>query len=322
MHFTEQAPIESGFAPIFTAEIAPVLDQLEQERQQRNKTGWKHLGASLCVAAILAVIVTLTMSGFFAVIVLGFGAIIGFGLRSAQSRKWSGAVADAVMPPVCRFLGDVRYDRQSGESFPIGRVRSLGLVADYDKASFEDHLTGTWRGTEYEMVEATLTKRSKNGNQNGSSTETVFKGLMFRISLPHPAPTRIPILRNYGRALNKVASFLSFGKGRGMPRVETGHPGFEADFELHAETPHGVLDYLPPAFLDNLVAIGEHESDRGSKGMRAGFDGQDFWLALERSKPFMEMAKLGQPVQEITGELHQVFDDMALIRRIIDRLHG
>jgi hypothetical protein len=325
MEFIEAAPIEAGFSQVFANEIAPSLDKLELQRQELEGKGTQQFRAALAIAALIGLAFVFFQGWpglFFMALSLVFGFIVGSALRSNQGKKWSGAVAETVMPALCNFLGDTRYDRHATSSFSADRVRELNLVDSFSRATLEDHIAGTWQGVAYEMVEANLIRKSPKGRNSGSSETTVFKGLLFRISLPHPAPTRISILRNYGRTMNAVAGFLSFGKGRGMPRVETGHPAFEKDFELHAQHPDGVLDYLPPAFLDNLVAIGERESDNGTSGMRAAFDGPDFWLALERKKPFMEMARLNQPVQEISGELHQVFNDMALIRRIIDRLKG
>jgi hypothetical protein len=56
--------------------------------------------------------------------------------------------------------------------------------------------------------------------------------------------------------------------------------------------------------------------------MTAGFQRDSFYLALARNTDFLELGGLRQPVGEIEGELHEVFEDLAMVRRIIDRLHG
>ncbi|SMX33478.1 DUF3137 domain-containing protein [Maliponia aquimaris] len=320
MQFTEQSPIETGFAEIFAREIAPRLDELEAQRQALSRKGWLWFAVVVAVFVGIAAVAWPALGGFGAVFFLIFGAIAGLIARGLQGNKWTGAVAETVMPHVCAFLGETRYDRSAATRFPLDRVESIGLIGSHDSARLEDQVVGRWQGVDYTLVEARLTRSSNSKDKKTS--DTVFSGLLFRIGLPHPAPTRIVILRNYGRTLNAVAGFLSRGKGRGLPRVDTGHAGFEKDFELHAADPDAALDYLPAAFLDNLVAIGETESDKGTKGMRAAFDGEDFWLALDRTKPFMEMASLGKPVSNITEDLHRVFDDMALIRRIIEWLRA
>lgn len=321
MEYVESSPIEKGFAEIFAKEIAPELDALEVKRAELIAKGWRNFGITMAVGVVAGIALALWQDDvIMSIIVTAFFLIPAFAIRSAQGKKWSGAVAETVMPSVCRFLGDVQYDRSASNSFSAATVKELGIVRNYDSAKLEDHMTGTWQGTSYEMVEAKLTKQSSNSDN--SSESTVFQGLLFRISLPAPAPTRILIVRDFGETFNKLAGIFSSSTTRGMPRVETGHPEFEKDFELHAKTPDGVLEYLPPAFLDNLTSIGQAESDQGSRGMVAAFEGHDFWLALSRDKPFLEMAKINEPVQGITKELHGVFDDMALIRRIIERLQA
>jgi hypothetical protein len=320
MQFVEQSPIEEGFAEVFTRDVAPKLDTLEARRAELIQTGWRHFGMTMAVGVVVAIILAIWQDIIIGIFIALFFLIPAFAIRSQQAKKWSGEVAESVMPSVCAFLGDVTYDRKAMNSFSATEAKKLGLVRHYDKADLEDHMVGTWLGTNYEMVEAHLTKSSNTNDSNEQNT--VFKGLLFKIALPHPAPTRILIARNFGKTLNKLAGFFSSDTTRGMPRIETGHPEFEKDFELHAQSPDGVLEYLPPAFLENLASIGASESDHGTMGMVAAFDGAEFWLALERNTPFLEMAKINQPVHGITEELHKVFNDMALIRRIIERLQA
>lgn len=331
VEFTERAGIETGFAAVFASDVAPKLDALEQERLDRNSRGWKYFGIGVAVGLAFGGLMALLIpdevgrwiGGGFGLL---FGIIGGFAARAHQGSQWSGSVAEAVMPSVCDFLGNLKYDRDAYAGFPVGRVKELGMVGHFNRTTVEDLMEGIYRDTRFAMAEVLLQHKSrKSGGSKGSSsssTKEVFKGLMFRIALPQPAPTRILVARNYGAALNALAGIFSGSKGRGMPRVETGHPAFEKDFELHAADPGPVLDYLPPAFLDSLVAIGAHESEKGAKGMRAAFDGEDFFLVLERRRPFMEMAKLSQPVYGVTETLHDVFDDLTVVRRIIDRLRG
>ncbi|WP_323768252.1 DUF3137 domain-containing protein [Antarctobacter sp.] len=322
MQFIEKSPIETGFAEVFAQRVAPKLDRLEAKRAELLKAGWRNFGITMAIGVLIGGALAIWNDLVIGIFVVVFFLIPAFAIRSSQSKKWSGEVAETVMPAVCDFLGDVQYDRKASNSFSATQAKEMGLVRGFDHAKLEDHMTGTWRGTGFEMVEAKLTTRTKSNSNSSSNESTVFQGLLFRISLPHPAPTRILIARNFGRTLNKLASFFSSDKTRGMPRIETGHVEFEKDFELHAQTPDGVLEYLPPAFLDNLTAIGSAEAEGGTMGLVAAFEGTDFWLALSRTKPFLEMAKINEPVDTITEELHGVFDDMALVRRIIDRLHG
>lgn len=322
--FTEQAEIEKGFAPVFRERIAPELDRLESFRLELLGKARRNALIAFAIGAVLAVVVFLTVDGnagtVFGVILLIVGGIAAAVARSMQAGRWTGSVADVVMPPVCEFLGDTSYDRQAGDGFPTGRMRDIGVLASHDKARLTDRLAGTYRDVPYELVEAHLTRRSQDSD-NKTTNQTVFNGMLFRIGLPAPAPTTILIARDYGSLGNRMAGMVKGGTGRGMPRVDTGHPPFEDKFELHAAEPTAVQGYLPPPFLDSLVAIAlEEGGDAGAKSMTAGFEGDSFYLALWRKKPFLQMARLSEPVHGIEKELHVVFEDISVVRRIIDRL--
>ncbi|SLN33792.1 DUF3137 domain-containing protein [Roseisalinus antarcticus] len=325
MAFVEKGGIDAGFAPIFAERIAPEIDRLEAERKALLSRARRNSLISLIVGLALAggVIALWGASGgalVGAIIVAVIGVIGALVARSMQSAKWTGAVSETVMPPVCDFLGDVRHDRMAKDGFPVGTLRTLGMIGSYDSSTLRDRIEGTYRGIDYTLVEARLTRESRN-NDNQKSTTTVFDGLLFRIALPAPAPTKILIARNHGMVGNALAGLFAGKSGRKMPKVDTGHPDFEAAFELHAEDPDVVPGFMPPRFLDNLVAIGEAEGGKkGAKGMLAAFFGEDFFLALERKEPFLEVAKLGQPIHGIDEVLHDVFDDLTIVRRIIDRL--
>lgn len=316
MSFIEKSPIEAGFAQVYATKVAPALRDLETQRLETVKKSRMFTALGLVVGIALAALMAWLFEDLTLFLFLMVGVGIGvYNIPRIFERMWSGGVAEKIMPHVCDFVGDLSYDRRAMSAFTPRDLERLSIVPSYSSATMEDHLKGTWNGTDYELTEATLTSSSGE-----SSSVIVFEGLLFRIALPNPAPTTILIMRNHGKKLNKLAGALSFGKGRGMPRVETGHTAFEHDFELHAEHPEGVLDYLSPALLDTLVAVGASVSDRGAKGMLAGFSGTDFWMSLERSEPFMEITSFKQPVSEITTELHEVFDDIQMVRDIITKI--
>ena len=330
MDFTERTPIEAGFAPVFRERVAPELDRLEAERQALLATAKQRLGIVAAAWAVLSALAVWSGTGdvWVAPVVLAlFAGVAGYFIWNSLARRWGGSLAAAVMPAVCDFLGDLSYDREARDRFPLDRAVALGLIDEHNRVSLQDRLEGRYRETEFEVVEAHLRRRTRGGGEDQDTKETtVFKGLLFRISTPEPAPTPILIARDHGTLGNAIGSFFAEGFGRKMPKVEVDHPEFETHFELHAEDAAAARDYLPPAFLDNLLAIAREESDRAGdramKGMTAGFQRDSFYLALARDAEFLEMGGLTQPVADVAPEVHKVFHDIALVRRIIDRLHG
>lgn len=334
-NFTERSPIESGFAAVYETRIAPRLNDLEQERKAVLATAKRHAVIALAAGAALGLIFLLFGSGSdgLAGALVGFGVPLAFGgvaaflLWRRQAERWSASAARAVMPFVCDFLGDLSFDRDALKGFPLERMQKLGVIRPFSRSEVSDRLEGTYRDVPFEIVEAKLINDKRKSTTNtdnsasDSSSRTQFKGLLIRIGVPEPIPGRILIARDYGMG-NKLMSLFG-SAGRDLPRVETGHGAFEDLFEVHSDDPNAAQKVLPPAFLDSFVKIAEAEGGRrGAKSLEAGFHDDSFFMALQRDEDFLAMGKLTMPADEIENDLHGVFDDIATVRRIIDRLHG
>ncbi|MGH1411922.1 MAG: DUF3137 domain-containing protein [Pelagimonas sp.] len=324
MDFIERHPIENGFAEVFYDRIEPELNMLESQRLAMLANGkrkflvWAGVGLALAAGAYANLPGHDLQWVSVGVAILG-GLGVGAMARSAATKSWGSSISNVVMPPICDFLGDTRYDRRAQNGFSLGRLKSLSLIKSYSKAYLEDRIDGSYDGVDYAMVEARLIDEDRDADGDRSDTQ-VFRGLLFRIKLPDPAPTTMLITRDYGKIGNKLAGMFSGKSGRGMPRVETGHGKFEDHFELHADDAEAALAYLPDAFLDNLMEIATTEADGGPKDLRASFHDDSLWLALGRSRPFLQMPSANKPVETLVDELHNVFEDLNLVRRIIAQL--
>lgn len=326
--FVERSEIETGFAAVFEAEIQPKLADLETQRQARWKQVVLSSGGILGGAVILAILMlsVTNLPGPFALMVLIGGAFGAFKYWQNETTGWGGNLVDIVMPSICKFIGDLDFDRAATTGVDTDKMKAMGLLDPYNRQQLENQLSGLYRGVAFELVEAKLVHHPTSGpaRRKGRPTaraRVTFNGLLYRISVPKPAPTPILIARNFGAVGNTLAGLFKGKDGRGMPKVETGHTRFEASFELHAETPDAALGYLPREFLDTIVTIGVKDGgQKAAKGLRAAFSGSEFYLALETDEPFLEMGWLNEPIDNVTDDLHNLFDDIAQVRRIIDRL--
>ena len=326
MEFTERTELEKGFAALFHDRVRPALMSLESQRVERLAKSRRWMAMVFFGALAVAVLLFVAFSGdwrvFVGIVLVILGGIGALVARSIQAAGWSGAVEQAVMPAVCEHIGDLTYSSKANHNFPVGEMRALGMLPSYSSSSLSDDLRGRYRETDFELVEARLSKKTQ-GSDGKSKSKTVFRGLLFHIAVPVEIPTRILITRDMGAIGNKLSAFFSGDKGRGMPKVDMPHEAFEAVFEVHADDPDTARDYLPPAFLDSLLAIGEEEGGkRGTKSMAAGFRDRSFYLALNRGGEFLKMGSLSTPVADMEDDLHAIFADIEIVHRIIDRLHG
>jgi hypothetical protein len=332
--FTETLPIESGFAAVYRARIAPRLQELDTTRRDILATAKRHAAIAVGAGAVLGLIFVLSGGGFGDIsgsvagflIPLAFGVGIAVLLWKRQARRWSGSAAQTVMPEICAFIGDLSFDHEALRGFPLERMQKLGVIRPFTRSEVSNRLEGRYRDTPFEIVAAELFSRNKEsatpeGGSSGS-VRTLFRGLLMRIGVPEPIPTRILIARDYGMG-NKLASMFAKSSGRKMPKVDTGHAAFERDFEVYSPDPELARKVLAPGFLDSFVELAKAEGgQRGAEGIEAGFHDESFFLALKRDDDFLKISKLSAPVDDIEDELHGVFTDLATVQRIIDRLHG
>lgn len=324
MTFQETLPIETGFAPVFAEKIAPHLGALEGQRQELQEKGKAQFKVALGIGAALAVAVLVftgfSTGGIFGAIGVMLLALLGGSIaKGGQSAKYTGALSDLVMPVVCDFLGDTKYEPRPAPLSQPDMLSGMGLVDLHDGARYADRISGSYRGLTFDIAESRLTQQVKEA-EDKTSTKDVFDGLLLRIGLPMKATTDSLVTRNLGVVGGAMLGFLAGKDGRGMPTVETGYPPFDKDYVLHARDPEAARTLMKPALLQALMDVADSEAEGGAEGFRAAFKGTDLWMALPRSRPFMEFGSINAGAASIAEELHGVFADMSLVRRVIDRL--
>lgn len=322
MNFTERSPIESGFAAVFDTQIKPQLIEFEFERKAVLRRTYLQMAALLAVGVAIMIAGNFVAYGEYLVPALIFGGALGLGgaymMHKNACARWTSKIKDAAMPAICDHVGDLTYSA-SGSGFSLSAMENMRLLPKYDNAYRRALMRGTHNGSGFEMVHTTLTETHYD-NENRRRTHTVFRGLLFRIDMPTPAPGQIVLMRDRGKIGNKLAEKLAFGSTRSLPKVSFDDGPFEAAFEVYATQPEAAQTYLSGALRAALLRIGS-EQGNGAKGMVAGFERGSFYIALERSGSFMTMGSLTTPVHEIEEDLHGIFDDIAISHQVIDRLH-
>jgi hypothetical protein len=315
--FTEREPFERGFAEVFRREIVPHLDGLERGRRQARARTLVRLGAVLAaMVAVVALAGILLEGAIVFLFVLVILAIVFGGLIVRQpARAFGSEVRAVVMPPVCRFFGDMEYRRDAQDAFALHRFAETGVVGRFNRSRLEDLFVGRYRDTGFMMAEAVLRRRSGGGRNR--STRTVFRGLLFVIDVPHPFAGRVLLGREHGWLGNKVADWAE--SLRGLQRVPFAHEAFESLYQVYADDPATAQTLLSPPFLDSLVALAE--AHRG-RALRAAFIDGVFLLSVPMRRDLFEPASIFRPVYTIEADLHRLLLDVTIVHRVIDFLHG
>jgi hypothetical protein len=251
-----------------------------------------------------------TWAAIAAVLVLA----VGVNLLGRQQRRFRHSVRDLVVPAICETVGDLRHSTGAAPAIPFDDLERLGLLPNHHRRTVDDVFEGRHRDTSFVVAEARLRYRSHGRRRR---TRTVFRGLILAIEAPREIPARILIARDSGAVGNRLKGWI---KGfSGLERVPFPHPDFEARFAVYSDQPVTARDTIGPGMCDALVALAE-----GHQGqpMQGAFRGRWFYLTMPRCSDQFRLGSLFRSLDDLEAEAQQVLQDVRIVHRVIDTLHG
>jgi hypothetical protein len=311
--FTEQTPLEDGFAHVFRDKIVPILRRQEKTRQVIRRKAMTGIGASGVAGAGGAA--GSFMQGWDPGLFIApfFGIAAAMGAYGHFQKKWASGLSSEVIPVMCDFLGGMRH---GGPALSPGEFEDLGVVPTHSGSSLDDTVNGTHNGRGYTLTEARLTRRTSSG-KGRTRTKTVFRGLMIRIELAEDVP-EIYFARDRGSLANRISEAFSSPR-QGREKIETGFPDFEALYETYTDAPESARRFITRRLTDGLLEIARGETGR-ERYVAAATRGRGFYLAIPRSDDFLGLGSLFRPLNVSEGDFHQCLADLALPRRVIEAL--
>ncbi|MEM1163564.1 MAG: DUF3137 domain-containing protein [Pseudomonadota bacterium] len=311
--FTEQAPHEEGFEAVFHEKIVPILERFEASRLSMKQKAQMGMGVAGVGGAGGGAAGYMAESAF-GFVAGGIGAVGIFGVRAYFNSKWKAGLGGEVLPVLCDFLGEMEYGRQR---INLSKFESLGVVPNFDQSSVEDPVTGSHDGLDWAMTEAHLKTRSRDSKGN-TRTSTVFRGLLFEISINGPAP-RIFFGKDRGGALNWLSEKLS-GSRRGLEKIDVGSPEFKEVYEVYTSDPAAAEAFIDDNLTAGLMEIARLEGKK--KYIACAMEGATLYLALPRSGDFLGLGSLFKPLTTVENDLHDALRDLILPAGVIDKLRG
>lgn len=317
-------------------EILPRLPALEDRRAALGGTVWRDavllsFGASFA-AGIFGANDAPEVVPFILIGAVG----LGLWLHALRRAQWQAVLTDAVMPVICRCLGNTRY-RHLGDPQPLTEFEALGLIGAARYRTLLHSMQGRRGDTAFTAQHATL---SRTRGRRGAATR-VFHGLLLDIGVAQRPPSRIIIAPAGGFATQILAGIARPLLPPAYEQVQTGDAAFDARFQVvippqGATVAERVRAYLTPAFRAALLDIDTEEAGGapGRGGLRAAFEGDRFLLAVprvqrigvgplavERARPFLDPGGvLYLPDLETT--VREMAEEATIPHRIVDRLAG
>ncbi len=311
--FTEETPLEHGFAHAFRDRIVPILRRQETQRQVMRRKALIGIGVSALAGAGAAA--GSFMLGFDNGIFIApaFAVAAAIGSYGYFQNKWTTGLSSEVIPVMCDFLGSMRH---GGPALSPAEFEELGVVPTHTGVRLDDTVSGSHNGLGFTLTEARLTTRTSSG-KGRTRTTTVFRGLLIRIELAGEAPD-IYFARDRGGLANRLSEAFSPVR-HGRERIEAGSPDFEALYETYASDPAAARRFITPRLTDGLLEIAQGETGR-TRYVAAATRGRGFYLAIPRSDDFLALGSLFRPLNISEDDFHQCLADLALPRRVIEAL--
>ena len=174
----------------FERMVAPMLSTMEASRLEAVAAYQKRLFTCgpVAVIGIGATGWATWSTPFFTGITLVVAFALGFGAWfwvTRPKKQFVDQQRQAVLDAVCAHVGDLTYSYAVGSTdFSIDVYRTAKIIPSYSTSSLEDLIKGRYRGCNFALVEAELTRKT------GKSSTTVFQGLLLEISLPQAVRVR------------------------------------------------------------------------------------------------------------------------------------
>ncbi|MEO1323957.1 MAG: DUF3137 domain-containing protein [Pseudomonadota bacterium] len=298
----------ADFPRVYQEELRPALQAQEAERQVAAKSSirWSWIGGAIALVGALL--------GFFAfrvpqlAIVAG---VIGFAVHGAGrgplNQIGKRAKQMIIEPVASRFA--LLFDPEPGHQDTIMDAHAAGLVPSWDRSDFEDRLTGSRNGVNFEFFEARLQERRRTTDSRGRTRTrwvTVFDGQCLRFRFHKNFHGRTTVMRDAGL-------FNRFGGGRGMERVRLESKAFEDAFEVYSSDQVEARYLLTPDLMQRLIEL--EKVFRGGK-LRCAFQTNELIVALEGGDLF-EPGSMLTPLDN-PDRVRELLDDFAAIFNLID----
>ncbi|HEX5007312.1 MAG TPA: DUF3137 domain-containing protein [Hyphomonadaceae bacterium] len=299
------------FADRFRTSVQPRLlaredDRVRAVKKQMNFIFW----GVLAFIAISAAGYIFFQEFFIAI----FGAFAGFGLYAWGSMDLNRLAKETklmLIEPVSSEFG-MQFQLAPAPPDAIHRCRALGLVPSWDRAKYEDQLTGMRGDVPFQFFEAHLEEKRTTTDGKGRTRTTwvtVFRGQCLAVRFHKEFHGITKVYRDMG-AFNWLAKF-----GIKEPRVRLEDPEFEKAFEVYGSDQVEARFILTPDFMERLLGL---ERAFQGKQLRCAFAGGEMLLAVA-GKNLLESGSMRRRMDDL-NRVREILLDFAAIFLLIDAM--
>lgn len=299
------------FRDHYSADVQPRLAAREEERlaavkRQQVFAIWGVLAAVVISASVFAF-----FQSFIGVIVglVAGGALWAWG--GTALNKLAKETKLMLVEPVAAQFG-MTFELAPFPPDEIGHIRDLGLVPSWDRAKYEDQLTGVRADSPFRFFEAHLEEKRTTTDGKGRTRTTwvtVFRGQCLAVRFHKPFVGVTKVFRDAGF----MNAFIKMGQRH--PRVRLEDPVFEKAFEVYGSDQVEARFILTPDFMERLQLL---EKTFEGKQLRCAFSGGEMLLCVE-GKNLLEPGSMYRKMDDL-GRVREMLKDFAAIFLLIDAM--
>jgi hypothetical protein len=308
----EGLPEDFGFfADHFRTTVQPKLLAREDERVRAVKKQMNFVFWGVLAFIVLSAGGYILFQEFFGAILGVFAGIGLYAWGSADINRLARETKLMLIEPVSAEFG-IQFQLTPVPPEVIHRCRSLGLVPSWDRAKYEDMLTGMRGDAPFEFFEAHLEEKRTTTDSKGRTRTTwvtVFKGQCLAVKFHKEFNGVTKVYRDMG-PFNWVAKF-----GVKEPRVRLEDPVFEKAFEVYGSDQVEARYILTPDFMERLVGL---ERTFEGKQLRCAFAGGEMLLAVS-GKNLLESGSMYRRMDDL-NRVREILLDFAAIFLLIDAM--
>ena len=298
-----------SFADVFETQIRPALQEREADRIKAARRAVQCRWAAGAIA-VIAALAWFTFGHFWIAIAGGFIAAMVVAAGEYSLNKIAKEAKALIVVPISEKLG-VSFTIAPGTVTSIQKHRQLGVVPGWDRAKYEDLISGQRRGVDFELFEAHLEERRTTRDSRGNTRTTwvtVFRGQCLRLDFHKNFYGRTLITRDAGL-------FNRFSAPRDMQRAGLEDPVFERIFEVYTTDQVESRYLLTPDFMQRLVDL--ETTFKGGK-LKACFDGGEMFITVQGGNLF-EPGSMFQPLDS-ADRVRDLLNDFNAVFNIIDEV--
>jgi hypothetical protein len=259
------------------------LEAQAREREIARKSTNNRRFVVILVVGALAIFALILFRLELELVFWGSVIVGGLGLGWAEIPKRNAVkrVKIGINDAIADALGlEYSHDCEPGMEFEL--AKACGLVPSHDRASFEDHWSGTFGDIRFALHEAKLEERRGSGKNR--RWVTVFRGIIMSVAFERrfhgtTLVVRDGMFRKFWGARKDTIEV----KGSRLDFADMAHPDFEDVFDIYTSDQVEARYLIDPLYVERLIAL--ESSYRGSD-IGTVFHGGSLVVALKAGNMF------------------------------------